>query len=355
MTADALSTEYAVRTLDPLVDQRWTEFLERHPQASVFHTPGWLQALQFTYGYKPVVFTTSKNGELANGVVFCQVQSWLTGKRLVSLPFSDHCQPLADGDDLKIILQVLCDYHKDGNGKYVELRPISDEGFFEATPEFGVEKSFRFHRIDLRADIETIYRGFHDSCVRRKIKKALRENLTFESGNSKELLDRFRHLLLLTRRRHKLPPQPAAWFANLARCLGDRLTIHLLSKEGTPVASILTLSYKKCLVYKYGCSDARFHNLGGMPLLFWNAIQQGKQIGMEVFDLGRSAPDDPGLTAFKGHLGAVDAELRYYRTPAPSHTKKPSQNHMQWARHALAYLPEPVLVGAGNLLYKHLG
>jgi hypothetical protein len=355
MKAEMLSTEHAVRTLDPLADQRWPEFLARHPQASIFHTPEWLQALQSTYGYKPVVFTTSKEGELSNGVVFCHVRTWLTGNRLVSLPFSDHCQPLAAGDDLKAILRFLHDQRSAECRKYTELRPVADEGMFEDQPYFGVGEAFSFHTIDLRPDLETIYCGFHDSCVRRKVKRAEREKLTLESGNSKDLLDKFRHLLLLTRRRHKLPPQPAEWFGNLVRCLGDRLAIHLLSKDGAPAASILTLSYKNCLMYKYGCSDAKFHNLGGMPLLFWKAIQQGKQMGMEQFDLGRSAPDDPGLCAFKGHLGAVASKLRYYRDPAPHPKKESDQSRMQWARQALARLPEPVLVGAGRLLYRHLG
>ena len=71
--------------------------VERHPKASVFHTPAWLQALRWTYGDEPVVFTTSPpTAELTNGVVFCRVKSWLTGRRLISLPFSDHCEPLCD-------------------------------------------------------------------------------------------------------------------------------------------------------------------------------------------------------------------------------------------------------------------
>ncbi len=345
------STEVTVRTLDPLTDRRWPEFLVRHPEATVFHTREWLHALKNTYGYKPVVFTTSDD-ELSNGVVFCRVQSWLTGNRLVSLPFSDHCQPLAAGNDFRSILRFL---HDQRSRKYVEIRPVSEHGMFEGESDFAVDEAFSFHTIDLRPDLETIYRGFHDSCVRRKIKRAEREKLTLESGNSQELLRKFRQLLLLTRRRHKLPPQPAAWFSNLVQCLGDKLTIFMLSKDGIPAASILTLSYKNSLVYKYGCSDAQFHNLGGMPLLFWKAIQVAKQAGIEQFDLGRSSPDDPGLIAFKGHLGAVASELKYYRSPASLRKRKSSPPKMQWAREALACLPDPVLVGAGNLLYRHLG
>ena len=85
----------AVYKIDPLSDPRWPEFLQRHPDAAIFHTPEWIEALRRTYGYEPVVYTTSSPGsDLTNGIPFCRINSWLTGRRLVSLPFSDHCQQM---------------------------------------------------------------------------------------------------------------------------------------------------------------------------------------------------------------------------------------------------------------------
>ena len=96
-------------TLDPLLDPRWPEFLERHARASVFHSRGWLEALRRTYGYEPIVYTTSPpTADLANGLVFCRIDSWLTGRRLVSLPFSDHTEPLVDSEgELQYLLGCL--------------------------------------------------------------------------------------------------------------------------------------------------------------------------------------------------------------------------------------------------------
>lgn len=66
--------------IDPTSDERWPKLLERHPKASVFHTAGWLKALRRTYGYEPLVFTTSSpTGELENELLFCRIESWLTG------------------------------------------------------------------------------------------------------------------------------------------------------------------------------------------------------------------------------------------------------------------------------------
>jgi hypothetical protein len=348
----------AVYSLDPTTDPRWPRFLARHRDASIFHTREWLDAIRRTYGYEPIAFTTSDEEELSNAVVFCRISSWLTGRRLVSLPFSDHCQPLATGDELAAILHALKGERRSRRQKYIELRPLMLDGFSEAGSSFGRSDSFRFQTIDLRPDLKAIYSGFHESCVRRKIKRAEREELVYESGRSEELLKKFRHLLFFTRRRHKLPPQPAEWFRNIVNCLGEMATIHVVSKGETPVASIVTFLYKKTLVYKYGCSDGQFSNMGGTPLLFWKAVQQAKEAGAETFDLGRSDHDEPGLIAFKEHLGASTRELIYYRDPAPpvkEESAKSSTSASSLAREALVRLPDPLLAGVGQLLYRHIG
>lgn len=342
--------------INPLTDPRWPTFVAVHPHASIFHTREWLNTLRLTYGYEPVAFTTCQGSDLSNAVVFCEVQSWLTGRRLVSLPFSDHCQPLADAASLQEILRYLHEQREKQQLRYVELRPALSDRILDAQAQFVRSERFCFHAIDLRPDLETIYKSFHSNCVRRKIKRAEREELLYESGSSDELLRKFRHLLLLTRRRHQLPPQPPSWFHNILRCLGDLVTIHIVSKGAVPVASILTLTYNNGMVYKYGCSDAQFNAMGGTSLLFWKAIQQAKAAGIEEFDLGRSSYEDPGLIAFKEHLGAVSSELSYYRNPPLR--PRPGQHRERMSsltRQALAHLPDPLFAGVGQLLYRHIG
>jgi asparagine synthase (glutamine-hydrolysing) len=41
-----------VHQIDPLQDSPCAEFLQGHPQASIFHPPGWLETLQRTYKSK---------------------------------------------------------------------------------------------------------------------------------------------------------------------------------------------------------------------------------------------------------------------------------------------------------------
>lgn len=340
--------------VDPLQDTRWEEFLQRHPRASVFHTRGWLEALRRTYGYVPVAYTTcSPHTELRNGLAFCQINSFLTGRRLVSLPFADHCEPLVDSaDDLNEIFAFLSVEVERKKLEYVEIRPRTS--VCASMPEFVIGKTFCFHALDLSLDSEQLFRSCHKDCIQRKIRRSEREGLTYEEGRSEALLDKFYRLLLLTRRRHELPPQPLKWFRSLISCLGDRVQICVASKQGQPIASILTLRYKNTFVYKYGASDARFHNLGGVPLVFWRAIQQAKKEALQEFDLGRSDYENPGLIAFKDHWGTTRSVLTYLRYPAQDFQSTDGYR-TRLAKQVFARLPDSILTLTGKLLYKHLG
>jgi hypothetical protein len=381
-----------VYELDPLADARWVEFVKTHPRASVFHTPNWLRALHLTYSYRPVAFTTNAPDEpLKNGLVFCQINSWLTGRRLVSLPFSDHCDPLVDTqEDLDPILGHLlqatelhtrvaaprptatergpsaCEPRPSGSGlpplppasksktnRYVELRPILAKP--GPSTGFSPSSAFFFHLIDLSPGPEALFRAFHKDSVQRKIRRAEREKLAYESGNSPDLLEKFYRLMIMTRRRHHNPPQPLSWFQNLSRSFGDALQIRLASTpNGRPVASILTLKHGSTITYKYGCSDASFNNLGGTALLFWRTIQEAAHEGRVVFDLGRSDVDNAGLVTFKEHWGARRSILEYWQCPQ---RRKPEERAWKsnLKNHLVEISPDWCLAAVGRLLYPHIG
>lgn len=343
-------------TLNPIADRRWTEFVHSHPRASVFHTPGWLEALRRTYGYEPIAYTTSPPSvPLKNGVVFCHIRSWLTGRRLVSLPFADHCEPLVDTHEhWQEILDFLRHELEGGKYKYVQIRPLSTE-FLVTESGFARDTVFSSHILDLSPALDDLFQGLHKDSIQRKIKRAAREAVDCWEGISEPLLRTFYRLFLVTRRRHGVPPQPIDWFRNLMCCMGDQLKIRVASKNGQAIAGILTLSFRNSLLYKYGGSDARSHNLGAMPFLFWQAIQEAKEHGLERLDLGRSDCDNAGLNTFKDRLGAVRSMLTYLRCSAPRASAQSHGRAKRVAQQIVAQLPEGLFVTAGKLLYRHVG
>jgi lipid II:glycine glycyltransferase (peptidoglycan interpeptide bridge formation enzyme) len=144
------------------------------------------------------------------------------------------------------------------------------------------------------------------------------------------------------------------WFRSLIASLGQNLKIRVALKGDTPVASILTISHKKTLVYKYGCSDATFNNLGGTALLFWNAVREAKANGLEELDMGRSDVDNLGLVTFKEHWGAERSTVNYWRYPIQAAASKP-QSLIRYANRLIAIAPDTSLAMLGNFLYRHIG
>ena len=344
--------------INPIEDARWSDFVDRHPNSSVFHSRQWLEALRRTYKYRPIVFTTAEPGqELKNGAVFCVVRSWLVYPRLVSLPFSDHAEPLTeDKGQLLELLDLLKAQQKQKKWTSVELRqPTGEQGPLSDWPGFHEERNYYLHSLDLRPEISKLFEGLHKGSIRRKVQRARREGLQYEEGTSREQLREFFRLTQLTRRRHGLPPAPLAWYRNVLDCFGDKAKIRLVKKDGSAIAAIFTLLHKDTLVYKYGCSDARFHNLGGMPFLLWKAIVDGKAQGAQIFDLGRSDRENAGLVTFKDRLGAARSAISLQKYPGSASKSGSGGWSSKMAQGVFRRLPEPLLTLAGRLLYPHIG
>ncbi len=347
-----------VYPVEPLHDPRWPRFVERCPRSSVFHTASWLEALRRTYGYRPIAYTTSHPGEeLRSGLLVCYVESWITGRRLVSLPFSDHCEPLAENvDNVDALVSAVGKTLRPEGLRYVELRamqpPAAPAGLYHST------RSYCFHYIDLGPDLATLFANCHKSSTQRKILRAERERLVYESGREARLLDAFWDLLLITRRRHSIPPQPKSWFQNLIECFGEALQIRVAFEDKHAVAAILTLRHKDTLVYKYGCSDPRFSTLGGTHLLFWRSVEEAKRAGLRVFDLGRSDLDNPGLITFKDRWGSTRSTLVYSRFSASPPASGLVRTGAAWAGRVgkclIGRLPGPLFRMVGRAVYRHV-
>ena len=289
---------------------------------------------------------------MVEGFPFCRVSTWVLGRRLISVPFSDHAALLTDNDDaLRELFSFLGRQIETKACRYVEIRPVAQLTVDPAV--LGQSAAFYWHRLSLEKDLGALYGSFHKNCVRRKVRRAEREGLTCAEGKTEKLIQHFYGLLLATHRRHGLPPQPIAWYRNLIECLGNNIKISVAYKKDIAIASIITLTYKHTMVYKYGCSDTRYHNLGGMVLLLWRAIQDAKACGLYELDMGRSDFDNAGLIRFKEHWSAKRSTLVYWGSPAQLRLN-PNWWRARFARRLLGVLPKAVLPAIGRLSYKHL-
>jgi len=283
-----------------------------------------------------------------------EINSPLTGRRGVALPFSDFCFPLTDNEFAnEIILNSLQERGQKRGWKYFEIR-----GPLDSETSFPVYETFLTHSLELSGSEDQILSGFRTS-TRRNIKKAVKAGLKVEFSNSWQAMREFVHLNALTRRKHGLPPQPDRFFASLqSEILGKGGgEIALARTENQYIAGAVFLFSDKQVLYKYGASDNTFQQFRPNNLIFWEAIVRYLRLGYATLNFGRTHPNNSGLLQFKRGWGTRETKINYYRFDFSKNsfvqsTSSPAGN---LSEKIFSCLPLPILKLTGNILYKHFG
>lgn len=332
-------------------DQAWMEFVSRKTDSMIFHHPAWIKLLADSYGYRPfIVGTRDGQGRYNAGIPVMEINSPLTGRRWVSLPFSDFCAPLHEtADDRAQIIEEVLSLAKTENVRSVELR-----GTYPSHPAFVTDSDCVSHELDLDANHENVYSRLH-AMHRRNIKIARQKGVEVVRCTAVKHLKEFYNLHLQTRRQQGVPIQPWRFFRGLGGLFEQGLGFLLLAyMENRCVAGAVFLHWQKTLTYKYGASlpddlQARPNNL-----IMWSAIQWGCENGYEKMDFGKTDLSNTGLRTFKSRWGGREFHLPYtYLAPRE---KKADEGRL---RGLLSWIiqksPPQVCRILGELLYKHFG
>ncbi len=334
-----------------LSEPGWSAFLKSQPHASVFHGSEWAAVLNKTYGFEPHYLVKRSGGEITAALPLMEVNSWLTGRRGVSLPFTDDCELLGEnaGEVAALILDAL-EMGRSRGWKYLEFR--GGRGHFQdAKPSV----TFYGHEIDLAAGETALFERL-ESSVRRSIRKSEKSGLKIEFLNTLESVKAFYSLLCLTRQRHGMPPQPFRFFENIhgeiiSKGMG---TVVLASLEGRAVAGAVYLGQGRRAVYKFGASDEKYQELRGNNLVMWNALKWHAAKGFKTLHMGRTSLSNEGLRRFKLGWGAVENTIEYFKHDFGSGEFVSDKDEASgWHNKVFRAMPLGMarLVGAG--LYRH--
>ena len=135
----------ALEIVNPLEIGNWDELVLATGKASFFHSAAWARVLHESYGYKPFYFASLENGKLTSLMPFMEVNSWLTGKRGVSLPFTDEVSVIATDKYLvEKMANAAMDYGGKAGWKYIEWRDA-----FLFPQEVNASESHYTHELNL--------------------------------------------------------------------------------------------------------------------------------------------------------------------------------------------------------------
>jgi len=343
--------------IDPLQDPRWLELVERHAFSSIFHTRGWLEALRRTYGFKLTAYTSAAPGsDLNNGLAFCRVRGFFSSPGLVSLPYSDHCEPLCESpEELDFLMGCVQAEMEHRNWKYLEMRPRRwTLNRREDKAGFRPLKAYILRSFELGANLDELFARLDDS-LQRRIRSAQQTGLTVECGRSEELLKSFYRLMMLSEKRRSLPLNPAAWFRNLVDCLGESVEIRVASRGKIPVAASMSLRFRDKVLRKYSCSDTGRDHSDAASALLWNELVDAKSKGVREYELGRIESRRPCSPDCGNEWNSGKMELVSWRYPAPHFAFLDENGIPSTGNSLFASLTQPLLKAAARVMYPHLG
>ena len=350
-------------SIDPDRDPRWDQFVENHPLGWVVHLSGWKQLLELCFPHmKGHYLAICKPGtdELQAALPLFEIRSWLTGNRLVSIPFAQLSDPLVNSvDDLSLLLEAAFQLSQRIQTSHIEIRtfqaPSSDIDRRLRADEF-----YKHHFIPLDKEPEDLKRSFHNKAINQAIHRAARKGLKVKVADNEEDLKVFYRLFMQTRKSLGVPHMPYRFLKSLWDIFYPRnMAILLLAQEESRTASgILFFQFNGRFSAEWEGWDREFSAYNPNHLIFWEGIKLACQNGNRVFDFGITDPNNEGLVTFKNRWGTEVINLhRYYYSEKPGGTFIEDEHSIKnkLIEGICRNSPEFIYRQFGNFCFRHMG
>jgi len=352
-----------IKIIDPLSDPRWDRFVEKHPLGWIVHLSGWKTLMEKSFPYMKGYYLTvcdSTNDEFQAALPLFKVSSWLTGNRLVNIPFATLCDPLIDTNhEMEILLEEALNLSKKLETSYIEIRTLGSSPFIQ-DKRLECNSFYKHHYIPLDKDLEAIKKSFHRTNVRQRIQRALDSNINIKVADSESDIETFFALYKKTRRKHGLPSQPCIFFKSLWEIFGPskRMMLLLAEYNGKVIAGLVLFRYKQRVSAEILGTDEEYLNLSPNHLLFWEAIKSAYNDGFKIFDFGRTSPNNESLMTFKNRWGTKVIDLPQFYYPFRAAKKLDEQDtsiKLNLIKKLCESSPDFVYREISRFCYKHVG
>jgi FemAB-related protein (PEP-CTERM system-associated) len=282
----------------------WEDFLQRHPEVTIYHSPRWGAVMQQAYGNLPIYLTARRNQQITGILQLVAQKSLLFGSHLCSLPYFDASGIQTDDEESANALidqaRRLLNTHR---VQWIELRHLQPVGPSLPTRSDKVTLS-----LALPPDEEELWRRLKPK-VRNQIRKAQKENMQVLQAGA-DLLPEFYDVYLRNMRDLGSPPHSRRFFRLILESFSEQAKIFVIRLDSQPMAAGFSLMDRNTLRVPWAGSNWKYRSLNPNMLLYWSMLADACQKNADFFDFGRSTLDS-GTYKFKKQWGASEIPLHW--------------------------------------------
>lgn len=311
--------------------------------------------LHITGHYLAIV--DENNTAITAALPLYEVNSWITGRRIVSIPFATLSDPLVKNtDELEALLLYATANLNKNKHSCIEITAY-ESSEIQNCSGFANSSSYINHYLVLEDNPEELLKTVFKTSIRRGVKKALKESIDVIEATDDSDVNGFYSLYVDTRRRLGLPPQPLHFFLNLFNTLSSKgqISIQLAKLKGNIIGGTLLLKYKDRVSVDYLASDERYRGISIDTFLWWMAMKYSWREGYRIFDFGRTSIRNNGLLEYKDRWGTTRKTISNYCNDKGKDTVKENSIFYEPVKQICRHAPRPLLRFIGNAIYRHMG
>lgn len=294
----------------PRGDAAYAAFAASAPEATVYHDPRWLDAVEDAFGLPCFRLLAERDGQPVGMLPLAHVKSVLFGRFLLSTPFGNFGGIVTtDQAARQPLLDSAVQLARQRGARWIEFRHI------DAMPLDLVAQTRKVTQtLTLTADPDELWKAL-PAKVRNQVRKAEKSGLT-AAIVGREGLDDFYRIFARNLRDLGTPVYSRRFFDVLWNHMGDSLRVATVHQGQTLMAAMVLLDFRTQTECPWAGSLREFNDLCPNMLQYWTVIQDACRRGLTLFDFGTSDVDG-GVYRFKKQWGAVEKPLhrQYWLAP----------------------------------------
>jgi hypothetical protein len=320
---------------------------------NLFSSEGWLSVIDKTYNLELFVKYIEREGGIDSYIIYSVVKNFLEWKICMCSYcdyFDCHVKSVEDWD---LFFKALREEYP---GYRITVRNLKDE-HVRAYPNFKILSKERFHFLDIKDDLDSVWKRAHDS-FKSAVRQAEKKGVVIKPC-TKEVLPQFYQLHLKMRKnKYRIFPQPYRFFKNIWEQYIDKdqgVLLGAYDPQGRFIAGNMYLICSNTLYYKFNTSSLDALKFRPNNLMFWEGVKYAKQKGLDYIDLGSSGYDQHGLILFKNHTGAQCIDITHLGF-APKGYKFSQKRILKIMTRTftLPFMPDFMLKIGSNIIYPFL-
>lgn len=317
----------------------------------MFHSLAWRRAVEQAFGHRAVYFMARRGRDVVGVLPLFEVESWLAGRLLVSVPYGVYGGVLAsDADAADYLLAAGKRFAEQTQARSLEFRSLKPLDDMLAVS--SGHATFRRNLPGCESQLET----FLPRKARAAARKATeRHELSTEFGA--DHLDAVWDFYARSMRRLGSVNYPRRFFHALAAQLESGMVVQVVRHAGRPVAGLVSFVHREEFMPYFVGFDERVELYGVSQYVYLESMRWAVRNGCRVYDFGRSRVTNRGAYEFKRLCGFEPKPLGYQvYVPGGQVAPDLSAGSAKWriARRAWTYLPLAVVRPLGAWLSKSI-